>query len=40
MNQFKREIRVYENYFSLFYAAIPKDVQEKFVYVFRIIKSM
>lgn len=40
MNQFKREIKVYENYFSLFYAALPKDVQEKFVYVFRVIKSM
>ncbi|MDZ7935403.1 MAG: type II toxin-antitoxin system RelE/ParE family toxin [Emticicia sp.] len=40
MNQLKREIKIYENHFSLFYATLPKDVQEKFVYVFRVIKSI
>lgn len=40
MNQAVREIQVYENHFSLFYESLPKDVQEKFVYVFRVIQTM
>ncbi len=34
-----REIKAYKHYFEEFYMALPKKIQEKFVYVFRLIQS-
>jgi phage-related protein len=34
-----REITTYEHYFSDFFQSLPKEVQEKFVYLFRLIQT-
>lgn len=39
MNHHIREIKAYKHYFEEFYMTLPKKIQEKFVYVFRLIQT-